>query len=227
LVDHLDADARREAKRILKSLLVKAQVKLRAGQQPAEAFRPAAVPLDLRPYMKRSNVSGVHIYRDGEGWQADILLKATAPGSGTVIGTDVDRPCATREEAVEAAIDMLATVVLIETGEADFEADDTKGDPESGADAAGDRLTFDLEGLQITLEPGFREKVPQSLRDILTSEVKRTLTSYLSRDFPEGMTQEGFDALTPERQGSYAGLAATLLQRGVLEFRREDAPNSH
>lgn len=213
MAEFLDADAQREAKRLLKPLLVRAQVKVRSGGRPAEAFAPAAVPPPMRPHMKRSNLTGVHVYHDGTGWQADLLLKSTAPGGGSVIGTDADRPLATRDEAVEAAVDMLATVVLIESGQALFETKpvDTAG---------GERLTFDLEGLQIALEPDFRDSVPQSVRDILTSEVKRTLTGYLDRDFPDGVTRERFEALTPERQGSYVGLAATLLQRGVEGFRR-------
>ncbi|WP_143271939.1 hypothetical protein [Azospirillum brasilense] len=213
MADRLDAEAQRGAKRLLKPLLVKAQVKVRAGERPAAAFGPDAVPAAMWPSLKRSNLAGVHIYRSGTGWQADILLKTSAPGGGTIIGTDAAQGCSTREEAVEAAINMLATVILIETGQAASTAE---------APSADDHLTFDLEGLPITLEPNFREAVPQAVRDIPTSEVKQTLIRYLSADFPNGVTRDAFAALPPERRGSYVGLAAALLQRGVREFQRED-----
>jgi hypothetical protein len=213
LADRLDAEAQRNAKRLLKPLLVKAQVKVRSGNSPAAAFGPGAVPAAMWPSLKRSNLAGVHIYHSGTGWQADILFKASAPGGGTIIGTDAAQGCSTREEAVEAAIDMLATVILIETG---------KGAPTTEAQSADDHLTFDLEGLPIMLEPNFREAVPQTVRDIPTSDVKQTLIRYLSADFPAGVTRDAFVALPPERRDSYVGLAAALLQRGVLEFRREN-----
>ncbi len=212
MADRLDAEAHRNAKRLLKPLLVKAQVKVRSGEPPAAAFGPGAVPAAMWPSLKRSNLAGVHFYHADTGWQADILLKTSAPGGGTIIGTDAAEGCSTREEAVEAAIDMLATVILIESGKAALTAE---------AQSADDHLTFDLEGLPITLEPNFREAVPQTVRDIPTSDVKQTLIRYLSADFPNGVTRDAFAALPSERRGSYVGLAAALLQRGVLEFRRE------
>ncbi|NUB15918.1 hypothetical protein GAY28_27150 [Azospirillum brasilense] len=213
MADRLDAEAQRNAKRLLKPLLVKAQVKVRSGKSPAAAFSPGAVPPAMWSFLKRSNLSGVHIYHSGAGWQADILFKTSVPGGGTIIGTDAAQGCSTREDAVEAAIDMLATVILIETGQAASAVE---------SQSADDHLTFDLEGLPITLEPNFREAIPQAVRDIPTSEVRQTLIRYLSADFPTGVTRDAFAALPPERRGSYVGLAAVLLQRGVLEFRRED-----
>ena len=62
-------------------------------------------------HVRLNNLKALIVHRVRGGWQADLLLKATPPGVGNVLGTPNSAPLATREEADEASLHILAMAV--------------------------------------------------------------------------------------------------------------------
>lgn len=100
---------RDNAEHLLKVLLPKAREQ--AKEQEELKFR-TVIAKAQRAYLIESNVGGVHVYHANTGgWIADIYLKDTPIGVANVIGTPVANPCKTRDEALEQAVMMLASII--------------------------------------------------------------------------------------------------------------------
>jgi hypothetical protein len=64
------------------------------------------------PFAHRDNLAGVDVFQDENGkWIADIVLKQVPVGIGSRVGTHADHAHDTRQEAVEAAVHMLAHIL--------------------------------------------------------------------------------------------------------------------
>lgn len=101
---HTSPDNRRKSKFLLKKLVAVLE------QEPddAEAMEPSsALGEAVGPWIRLSNVAGVHVYQDKAGWYADLILDETPPGVPKVIGTPMAMPKLTREEAEEEAVALL------------------------------------------------------------------------------------------------------------------------
>lgn len=68
----------------------------------------------MTPYLREDNFEAVIIYQDQNGgWIADLLLKQVPPGVSNALGTPVGFPHSTREEAVQSAIHMISSALLM------------------------------------------------------------------------------------------------------------------
>jgi len=141
------------------------------------------------------------------------VLRRVPAGFGDVIGTPSAAPCATREAALAEAERLLGAALAVEASMA----------PEEAARAGGEsRPAFDLDGVFVTLDPGFRRRIAPEASRIATRELQAWLFVRLVSDFPDGITGEGFRALPAEARNGYLGAIAVLLSRGVLRLRRGD-----
>ncbi|MER2193581.1 hypothetical protein [Methylobacterium brachiatum] len=57
-------------------------------------------------YWQLSKAAGVHLYKVGDGWHADLEFKGLPPGVPTIVGTP--EPVATRTEAIESVVGMMS-----------------------------------------------------------------------------------------------------------------------
>ena len=208
-----DPKTRRSAERLLGVLLPKARAAVRHRSSDAATSRVTPRITALLPYLKERNLAGVYVYQDGGGWIADLRLKRVSVGLGDILGTPSSRPFATRAEAEQAAIGLIETVLEAERGDLDRTAD--------GFGNVG-RPTFDLDGMAISLEPGFEDRIRSEEAAIPTRQIQVALYANLITDFPERITSTGFRALPKMRRATYLGMIALLLSRQVLRLHRAD-----
>ena len=57
-------------------------------------------------YWQLSKASGVHLYKVGDGWHADLEFAGLPPGVPTIVGTP--EPVVSRTEAIESVVDMMS-----------------------------------------------------------------------------------------------------------------------
>jgi hypothetical protein len=65
------------------------------------------------PYLRRGNLAAVDVHEGRRGgWIGDVVFRNLPLGLANVLGTPVDSPCRTREEAVSQAVSIMASVLL-------------------------------------------------------------------------------------------------------------------
>jgi len=121
--DYRSFDNRRRAKFLLDKLLPRAREK---ASELVEFSAESAVGMAMLPHLRLSRVEGVHVYQGEKGgWFADLVFKDVPPGVPKVIGTASNLPCSTRDEAIDQAVTMLASVIRSESNPT-LEESDTK-----------------------------------------------------------------------------------------------------
>lgn len=107
---NLSRQEKLRAESLLRALLPAAREK--AAEHDFKTEAQSAIGKAHLPYIIESNLEGIHIYHANTGgWIADLYFKNIPIGVPNVIGTPVGRPCKNREEALENATMMLATVI--------------------------------------------------------------------------------------------------------------------
>lgn len=97
-------------RRRLRQLLPWARAEARKRTTPPQTL--SMIAKAQRPHFTEANLMALVIYpaRLG-GWHADLLLHRTPDGISDAIGTPVDQPCRTRNEAEERGKNLLATAL--------------------------------------------------------------------------------------------------------------------
>lgn len=57
-----------------------------------------------------SKATGVHVYREGDGWHADLVFKDLPRGVANIVGTPA--PVATRDEAIDSVVNMMSLCAM-------------------------------------------------------------------------------------------------------------------
>ncbi|WP_046866814.1 hypothetical protein [Microvirga massiliensis] len=110
---HKDLDNRRMAKMLLQKLLPQAMET--AKEVSSDALETSALGGNTMKWLRLSQCTGVHVYQDAKGgWFADLTFAGLPAGVPDIIGTPVSLPKATREEALQEGIELLALVIAHE-----------------------------------------------------------------------------------------------------------------
>jgi hypothetical protein len=98
----------RAGRRLLQILLPVAR-----AQASNHTYRPmSGLGRAQAPYLRIANVEAVLVYQAPKGgWHGDVLLHSVPPGVPNVLGTPVERPCPTRDMAVDVVTGLLAQII--------------------------------------------------------------------------------------------------------------------
>lgn len=119
-------DGRSRLKRLLPEARAYARVAIR---NPDIQMRVNTVKgMATQRYIQVENFRALVIYRTPRGWYADLLLKNVPPGVSDVMGTPMSMPHTNRDEAEEAAIQILQSMCLQSIMNEGLVSDTSKGD---------------------------------------------------------------------------------------------------
>jgi len=209
-------DNRRKAKFMLEKLLPQAE-EFAKQQQPGEKVgEPASLMgANAVKHLRISAVSGVHIYQ-GErgGWFADLTFDGLPPGVPSVIGTPSSEPNGTREEAIQEAIGILATVIVVE-------ANRPAADEEPVA-------IFEFDNIALTIPSAM-------IRDLEANISQKPGVAYIAQrldglrdQLADGrpFTEETFRNLPEDDKRRVVAIAALAVAEGMIRWpeNREAAP---
>ena len=155
---------------------------------------------------------GVHVYR-GErgGWFGDLTFRDMPPGITSVIGTPVDMPCSSREEALGQATHLVAVLVATDRVRASGARPGPPRDP-----------VFLMGGTQITIKAAALAEIAR-LGDPDEGYVSRRLDELMRRHAPDGRLEESsLDGLAPMEKAKFMAVVAMALLLGMGRWPEPD-----
>lgn len=196
---------RMRARALLRKLLPAAREQ--AAKSSEYSIEPASdVGENSIPHYKIDRCIGVHIYTgDKGGWFADLQFEGLPAGIPPVLGTPVECPHQTREEALAKAAQMLTMVI----------ANDRPAPPAAEAKAA-----FPFDDLVVHVPSPFIERLRKDVPyEPTREEALESLTAF--RDEVCGsknLTQELADGLSEAAKVRLLAVCTMAILAGIVRF---------
>lgn len=214
--NHSNPTNRIRARRLLEQMMPRAleQASAKKGFEPGDA---SDLFKALRPYIRTEILEGVHVYRTRlGGWHADVVLKDVLPlGLPRILGTATALPCATRSEAEQSAVAILAVLIGL------ARENERKGEPQKPGDAV-----FMLDDLSLRIPIAMLEELVATIGMPDTEYVLKRLSEIRQEltDRPK-LDEAAVRRLDPEQMASLHAVAAMALLAGIPRWPQpEDAP---
>lgn len=157
----------------------------------------------MRSYTRRENIAGVTISRHPKGgWVSDIHFIGLPREMPCVIGSPSDQPFATREAAVEAAVEILALILSLKPTSA----------------PATPQYWFDLRGIWLRVPNAYIDAArPMThLDDRSPSEIGEDLDRHIAEKCPSGFTEAAFEALDEDQKLRLIVTIMAALFKGMM-----------
>ena len=170
------------------------------------------------PHVRRDNLKALVVYEGSKGgWHADLVLETVPPGVADAMGTPVQSPLRTRDEAVAAGRNILLMALVQE-----LQREQLPSEPEPP-------LAFVLFGFDILLSSetlGRFDKLPRPWPGYETpANTIIRVALLVARWFPSGVSAEALDALSPEGKRRLMATLHLAALSGVSHFPpHEDRP---
>lgn len=211
---HTNPANRMKARALLRKLLPEAS--RRADEMPSTGgmAESSAIFDRMAEHISEDGIAGVHVYPAPKGgWHADVAFDGLPEGIPPVAGTPKSMPCASRDEALEAALGILSLMLsVIRT---------RKAAPGKAEDAA-----FIFEETVL--------RVPTAMLDSISKMAGKPEEGFAARRLSEIAAELGLESpVTPEKLSRIGhdavvrlhAVAAMGLLSGIYRWpENEDAP---
>jgi hypothetical protein len=202
---HKELDNRRKAKTLLQKLLPQAiDTAKEVSQDDLEA---SVLGANTIKWLRLSHCTGVHVYQGAKGgWFADLTFTGLPAGVPEIIGTPVSLPKATREEAIQEGLELLAVVIAQERKQ-----HETADEPIAVFDF--DKIALQIPSALIQQLDGSGLEKPGPAHTMKRlDEIRTQMTG------GEPFTAENFNRLSREDQLAVVAVAAVAITHGIVRW---------
>lgn len=155
-------------------------------------------------YWQLSKAAGVHVYREGAGWHADLVFKDLPKGVPHIVGTPA--PVPTRAEAIESVVGMMSICA--------------QRDRIPPPDPATGLRWFRFDELEVPVDPGmlrdYAARVPEV--DFTKDDILRELAGLRAEIAGDGpVTRSVWDAAPFQTRYDACRMCCAAMAFGVLQ----------